>query len=82
MFLCSKNVSYLGFRLTEEGIIPGKDKLKAVARAEPPESVQEIRQFLGISSFLYPCEKFLPSCISVDMYDKEGMLMEERTPTR
>ena len=25
----NKNVSYLGFRLTEKGIIPGSDKLKA-----------------------------------------------------
>ena len=29
-FFGSKEVSYLGFRLTEQGILPGTDKLKAV----------------------------------------------------
>ena len=28
-FFGSKEVSYLGFRLTEQGILPGTDKLKA-----------------------------------------------------
>ena len=32
----SKNVAYLGFRLTEEGVKPGADKLKAVEKAIPP----------------------------------------------
>ena len=32
----SKNVSYLGFQLTEDGIKPGIDKLKAMALATPP----------------------------------------------
>jgi hypothetical protein len=51
MFFGSKNVSYLGFRSAEEGHIPGKDKLRAVARAEPPELVQEIRHFLAFANF-------------------------------
>jgi hypothetical protein len=44
-------VSYLGFRLTEEGIKPGTDKLKAVKNAPPPSSVHEVRQFLGLCNF-------------------------------
>ena len=47
----SKEVSYLGFRLTEEGIKPGIDKLKAVKNAPPPSSVHEVRQFLGLCNF-------------------------------
>ena len=47
----STNVSYLGFRLTESGIKPGSDKLKAVAAAKPPTNVHEIRQFLGLCNF-------------------------------
>jgi hypothetical protein len=46
-----KEVSYLGFRLTEEGIKPGTDKLKAVKNAPPPSSVHEVRQFLGLCNF-------------------------------
>ncbi len=38
----SKEVTYLGFRLTEEGIKPGTDKLKAVKNALPPSSVHEV----------------------------------------
>ena len=47
----SKDVSYLGFRLTEEGIKPGSDKLRAVAAAGPPANVHEVRQFLGLCNF-------------------------------
>lgn len=47
----STNVSYLGFRLTENGIKPGADKLKAVASTKPPSNIHEIRQFLGLCNF-------------------------------
>jgi Reverse transcriptase (RNA-dependent DNA polymerase)/RNase H-like domain found in reverse transcriptase/Integrase zinc binding domain/Integrase core domain len=47
----SQNVSYLGFRLTPEGIKPGLDKLKAVAKTLPPSNVKEVRQFLGLCNF-------------------------------
>jgi len=47
----SPNVSYLGFRLTPEGIKPGLDKLKAVGKTLPPTSVKEVRQFLGLCNF-------------------------------
>jgi hypothetical protein len=47
----SKEVSYLGFRLTEEGIKPGTDKLKAVKNVPPPSNVHEVRQFLGLCNF-------------------------------
>ena len=47
----SKEVSYLGFRLTEEGIKPGTDKLKAVKNAPPPSNAHEVRQFLGLCNF-------------------------------
>jgi hypothetical protein len=47
----SKEVSYLGFCLTKQGIIPGTDKLKAVKNAPPPSNVQEVCQFLGLCNF-------------------------------
>jgi hypothetical protein len=49
----SKEVSYLGFRLTEEGIKPGTDKLKAVKNAPPPLNVHEVRPFLGLFSTFF-----------------------------
>jgi len=42
----SSETSYLGFRLTNEGIFPGTDKLKGVKEAKPPENVKQIWQFL------------------------------------
>jgi Reverse transcriptase (RNA-dependent DNA polymerase) len=51
--LGSKEVSYLGFRLTEEGIKPGTDKLKAVKNAPPPSNVHEVKQFLGLCNFYH-----------------------------
>jgi hypothetical protein len=41
-FFGAVEVSYLGFRLTPQGITPGTDKLKAV---------HEVRQFLGLCNF-------------------------------
>ena len=45
------NVSYLGYRLTPEGILPGSDKLKAVRDSEPPKTVHQVRQFMGLCNF-------------------------------
>ena len=45
LILCvfgSSETSYLGFRLTKNGIFPGTDKLKAVKDAKPPENVKQI----------------------------------------
>ena len=47
----SNHVQYLGFVLAEDGIRPGTDKLKAVSQAQPPTTVKEIRQFLGLCNF-------------------------------
>ena len=44
-------MSYLGFRLTPEGIIPGKDKLKALEKAKIPKTKEEIKSFVGLSTF-------------------------------
>jgi hypothetical protein len=43
--------SYLGSRLTPQGITPVTDKLKAVIDAKPPNDVYEVRQFLGLCNF-------------------------------
>ena len=44
-------MSYLGYRLTPEGILPGSDKLKAVRDSEPPKTVHQVRQFMGLCNF-------------------------------
>ena len=47
----NKNVSYLGLRLTEKGIIPGSDKLKAIQDVAQPRNIHEVCQFLGLCNF-------------------------------
>jgi len=38
----NKEVSYLGFTLTPDGIKPGKKKLKAIKDAKPPTDIKTI----------------------------------------
>jgi hypothetical protein len=44
-------VSYLGFTLTPEGIKLGKNKLRAIQTAKPPNDVKTIRSFIGLCNF-------------------------------
>ncbi len=50
-FFGNTEVNYLGFRLTPQGIKPGKDKLKAVEKAKVPETKEEIKSFVGLCNF-------------------------------
>jgi hypothetical protein len=45
-FFGAVEVSYLGFRLTPQGITLGTDKLKAMADAMPPNNVHKVRQLI------------------------------------
>jgi hypothetical protein len=47
----NKEVSYLGFTLTLEGIKPGKNKLKAIKDAKQPTDIKMIRSFVGLCNF-------------------------------
>ena len=50
-FCSATKTMYQGFSLTEDGIIPGTNKLKAVKAAQPSSSVKQVRQFLGLCNF-------------------------------
>jgi transposase InsO family protein len=50
-FFGSENVTYLGFRLTPKGILPGTDNLAAVRDAPTPSNIHQVRQFLGLANF-------------------------------
>ncbi len=50
-FFGNKEVSYVGFTLTPEGIKPGKNKLKAIKDAKPPTDIKMIRSFVGLCNF-------------------------------
>ena len=44
-------VAYLGFLLTPEGILPGRDKAKALADFPVPTSVRQVKEFVGLANF-------------------------------
>ncbi|GFS16096.1 polyprotein [Elysia marginata] len=45
------DISFLGYQLTSERVKPQKDKLLAIQAAHPPQSVQQLRAFLGMMKY-------------------------------
>ena len=54
--------SYLGYKVTKDGIKPEEDKVKAIRELAPPTSKKEVRSFIGSCSFY---RKFLPNFSSI-----------------
>ena len=46
--LAMKSVEFLGYIFTQDGLKPSPDKVKALEEAEPPESKEALRSFLGM----------------------------------
>ena len=46
-----KEVPYLGFTLTEDGVKPGKDKTQAIRECKPPRTVRQVREFTGLCNY-------------------------------
>ena len=44
-------VPYLGFTLTKEGVLPGKQKLRAVSEFPTPKTIKEVRQYTGLTNY-------------------------------
>jgi len=47
----NREVSYLGFMLTPEGIKPGGNKLQAIRDAQLPTNIKIVRSFVGLCNF-------------------------------
>ena len=46
-----KEVVYLGFKLTSEGIKPSDDKVKAITKMPNPKSTKEVKRFIGMCTY-------------------------------
>ena len=46
-----KEVSYLGHRVTEEGLLPDSSLLAAIQDIPPPKTATEVRSFLGLAGY-------------------------------
>ena len=47
----AKEVSYLGHRVTEEGLLPDPALLAAIREIHPPKNATEVRFFLGLAGY-------------------------------
>ena len=54
-------VEYLGHKISPQGLHPTPDKIKAIRNAPKPESVSELKSFLGLLSYY---SRFLPNATS------------------
>ena len=49
----AKEVSYLGHRVTEEGLLPDSALLAAIREIPPPKTATEVRSFLGLAGYYW-----------------------------
>ena len=47
----AREVSYLGHRVTEEGLLPDPSMLAAIREISPPKNATEVRSFLGLAGY-------------------------------
>ena len=47
----AREVSYLGHRVTEEGLLPDPALLAAIRDISPPQNATEVRSFLGLAGY-------------------------------
>ena len=47
----AKEVSYLGHRVTEEGLLPESSLLATIREIPPPKTATEVRSFLGLAGY-------------------------------
>lgn len=57
-----QEVEFLGMRVSAQGILPSKSKVKAIQEWPRPTNVQEVRQFVGLASHY---RKFLKNFSSI-----------------
>lgn len=48
-----RKIEYLGREISGEGVRPGVHKVDAVAKANDPKDVKQIRQFLGLAGYFH-----------------------------
>ena len=47
----TKEISYLGFKITEKGLFKTDEKIKVIKESLAPTNVSEVRSFLGLVTF-------------------------------
>ena len=52
-FFMQKNVEYLGYQLTSDGLKPQPKKIEAMDRMKPPTNVKQLKRFIGMVNFYH-----------------------------
>ena len=55
-------VEYLGHQISQSGLHPTKEKVRAIVEAPAPQNVSQLKSFLGMLNY---CSKFLPNLSTV-----------------
>ena len=51
----NKYIEFLGYHVTSEGIQPSDDRVSAISNYPKPETVKDLRRFLGMVNFYRNC---------------------------
>lgn len=57
-----RKLEFMGHVLSDKGIDPTREKVKAIVEARPPTNASEVRSFLGLVTY---CGKFIPNLASL-----------------
>ena len=57
-----QEVSFYGFVFSEDGLKLDQRKVKAIQKAQPPQTKSEIKSFLGLASY---CSRFIPEFATI-----------------
>ena len=58
----TKEISYLGFEITDKGLFKTDEKIKAIKESLAPTNVSDVRGFLGLVTFY---SKFVPNLVTM-----------------
>ena len=51
-FLRKQKVDFLGFTVSDEGIVPKEERLSAIREFRAPTNITELRRFMGLSQYV------------------------------
>lgn len=66
-----KEVTFLGYHISEDGIRPTDDKIAAVRDLQPPTSVSDLRSLLGLINFL---GRFIPNLADLTYHMRQLLI--------
>ena len=49
----AESVEYLGYKISQEGLRPTKEKVRAITHAPKPHNVSELKAFLGLINYYH-----------------------------